>query len=83
MCGVAMPVFGPGGGVVAAIELAVSDLGRNSTGSGRAGDRVPQPVPGAVRSAVAHRARPREAGAPKEPFVDQFDAKSDVSAGVS
>ena len=29
MCGVAMPVFGPGGDVVAAIELAVSDLGNN------------------------------------------------------
>ena len=26
-CGVAMPVFGPGGDVVAAIELAVRDLG--------------------------------------------------------
>lgn len=29
MCGVAMPVFGPGGEVVAAIELAVRDLGNN------------------------------------------------------
>ena len=28
MCGVAMPVFGPGGDVVAAIELTVPDLGR-------------------------------------------------------
>jgi len=27
LCGVAMPVFGPGGDVVAAIELAVGDLG--------------------------------------------------------
>ena len=27
--GVAMPVFGPGGDVVAAIELAVADLGRD------------------------------------------------------
>ena len=27
VCGVAMPVFGPGGEVVAAIELTVSDLG--------------------------------------------------------
>ena len=27
MCGVAMPVFGPGGDVVAAIEVAVADLG--------------------------------------------------------
>jgi DNA-binding IclR family transcriptional regulator len=29
VCGVAMPVFGPGGDVVAAIELAVGDLGHN------------------------------------------------------
>lgn len=28
VCGVAMPVFGPGGDVVAAIELSVADLGR-------------------------------------------------------
>jgi len=28
VCGVAMPVFGRGGEVVAAIELAISDLGR-------------------------------------------------------
>jgi DNA-binding IclR family transcriptional regulator len=27
VCGVAMPVFGPGGDVVAAIEVAVADLG--------------------------------------------------------
>ena len=29
MCGVAMPVFGPGGEVAAAIELSVRDLGNN------------------------------------------------------
>jgi DNA-binding IclR family transcriptional regulator len=29
MCGVAMPIFGPGGGVVAALELAVRDLGND------------------------------------------------------
>ena len=29
MCGVAMPVFGPGGEVAAAIELSVHDLGNN------------------------------------------------------
>lgn len=29
LCGVAMPVFGPGGDVVAAMELAVGDLGRD------------------------------------------------------
>ncbi len=29
LCGVAMPVFGPGGDAVAAVELAINDLGRN------------------------------------------------------
>ena len=47
VCGVAMPVFGPGGEVVAAIELAVRDLGRDL-----------QPIMGAL--AIATRSLSRE-----------------------
>jgi DNA-binding IclR family transcriptional regulator len=49
VCGVAMPVFGPGGEVAAAIELAVRDLGREL-----------QPVMAAL--AVACRSLSREMG---------------------
>ena len=53
-CGVAMPVFGPGGEVVAAIEVTVRDLGqRPAADAGAAVHRLPQPVPRAGR-----RARP-------------------------
>ena len=46
VCGVAMPVFGPGGDVVAAIELAVARPGpRAAAGHGSARHRGPQPVP--------------------------------------
>jgi len=39
--GVAMPVFGPGGDVVASIELTIAELDHRSTD-----DRKPEPVPG-------------------------------------
>ena len=62
VCGVAMPVFGPGGEVVAAIELAVGDLNQL------------QPVMAAL--AIASRSLSRElagdarhAPAPREPAV--------------
>jgi DNA-binding IclR family transcriptional regulator len=47
VCGVAMPVFGPGGEVVAAMELTASDLGNNL-----------QPLLGAL--AIATRSLSRE-----------------------
>ena len=64
VCGVAMPVFGPGGEVVAAIELAVGDLrAGTAAGDGRAGHRLPQPVartrqPGITRQAALHSGPP-------------------------
>ena len=62
VCGVAMPVFGPGGEVVAAIELAVHDLApRPAAGHGRSGHRLPQPVPRARRAARQLRSRAGQA----------------------
>jgi len=52
VCGVAMPVFGPGGDVVAAIELAVTDLGHEL-----------QPIMAAL--AIASRSLSRELRAPR------------------
>ena len=51
VCGVAMPVFGPGGDVVAAIELAGRDLGSDL-----------QPVMAAL--AIASRSLSRELAGP-------------------
>jgi DNA-binding IclR family transcriptional regulator len=51
VCGVAMPVFGPGGEVIAAIELAVPDLGHQL-----------QPVLAAL--AIASRSLSRELASP-------------------
>src|SRR3954447_12809213 len=57
-CGVAMPVFGPGGDVVAAIELAVGDLGHKL-----------QPVVAAL--SIAARSLTRElAGEPRRQGAD-------------
>ncbi|HEY4991964.1 MAG TPA: IclR family transcriptional regulator C-terminal domain-containing protein, partial [Nakamurella sp.] len=54
VCGVAMPVFGPGGDVAAAIELAVHDLGHDL-----------QPVMAAL--AIASRSLSRElSGDPRD-----------------
>jgi DNA-binding IclR family transcriptional regulator len=59
VCGVAMPVFGPGGDVVAAIELAVHDLGHEL-----------QPVMAAL--AIASRSLSRElAGDHRQPLPEQ------------
>ena len=59
VCGVAMPVFGPGGDVVAAIELAVHDLAKDL-----------QPVMAAL--AIASRSLSRElAGDARQPVPAQ------------
>ncbi len=66
VCGVAMPVFGPGGEVIAAIELAVPDLGHQL-----------QPVLAAL--AIASRSLSRELASPLvghgsyEPTLDQSE----------
>jgi len=57
VCGVAMPVFGPGGDVVAAIELAVHELGHEL-----------QPIMAAL--AIASRSLSRElAGDARHPAI--------------
>ena len=63
VCGVAMPIFGPGGEVVAAIELAVKDLGQDL-----------QPVLGPL--AIASRSLSREltGGTQLQPRPEQMRA---------
>lgn len=56
LCGVAMPVFGPGGDVVAAIELAIADLGG-------------QLQPTMTALAIASRSLSRELAADSRPPV--------------
>ena len=70
MCGVAMPVFGPGGEVVAAIELAVRDLGNNL-----------QPILGALTIATRSLSRELTGAAQYEPMSDRVHDLAPVAVG--
>jgi DNA-binding IclR family transcriptional regulator len=66
-CGVAVPVFGPGGDVVAAIELTVPDLGREL-----------QPVMAAL--SIAARSLSRELGGVRPRTATPVGSRAGVSA---
>ncbi len=70
MCGVAMPVFGPGGEVVAAIELAVRDLGNNL-----------QPILGALTIATRSLSRELTGAAQHDAMADSAQVLAPVAAG--
>lgn len=70
MCGVAMPVFGPGGEVVAAVEFAVSDLGRNL-----------QPILGALTIATRSLSRELTGAAQQDSMTSRVDELVPAAVG--
>jgi DNA-binding IclR family transcriptional regulator len=70
MCGVAMPVFGPGGDVVAALELSVRDLGKDL-----------QPILGPLAIAARSLSRELTGAAGGQAFADGIPELSEVAVG--
>ena len=70
LCGIAVPVFGPGGGVVAALELAVRDLGRDL-----------QPILGPLGVAARSLSRERNGAVGEAPVPEQAAPRSALVFG--